>query len=102
MGILPVRVVYCGIGAHAVRYKLLLNECPDQFDLRLPVKLSRQCCDELPRKAAVLCLFVFFHGVPELFPVLPFGWSHGGQEHLLPDKPLLFRVVVLYPVVVVI
>ena len=102
VGILSVRVVDGSVGAHTLCHKLLLNIFLNKGNLRLPVKLSRQCCDELPRKAAVLGLFVFLHGVPELFSVLPFLRSVFRQKYLLPDKPLLFRVVVLYPVVIVI
>ena len=64
-----VRVVAVGvmdghIGAHAVADELALDEPGQQVDpLRLP-HLDGQCCHELPGQAAVLCLFIFLHGVP--------------------------------------
>ena len=42
------------------------------------------------------------YGVPELFPVFPFLRGVFRQENLLPDKALFFRVVMLYPVVIVV
>ena len=73
-----------------------------QFDLFLTVQLYGQGNDEFTRQPAVLGSLHFLYGVPELFPVFPFLRGVFRQKHLLPDKPLLFRIVVLYPIVIVV
>ena len=73
-----------------------------QLDLFLTAQLDGQGHDELTGKPAVLGRLDFLHGIPEFFPVLPFLRSVLRQKYLLPDKPLLFCVVMLYPVVIVI
>ncbi len=59
-----VRIVDSNVSAHSVSHKLLLDELLQQFNLHLPVKLSRQCNDELPRKTAVLGFLRFLYGIP--------------------------------------
>jgi len=73
-----------------------------QLNLLLSTQLNGQGHDELTGKSAVLGSLHFLYGVPELFTILPFLQSVFWQKHVLPDKPLLFRVVVLYPVVIVV
>ena len=102
MGIVAVRVVDGSIGTHPVRNKLLPDKVLQQLDLLLPTQLNGQGHDELTGKSAVFCCFHFLHGVPELFTILPFLRGIFRQKHLLPDKPLLFCVVMLNPVVIVI
>ena len=102
MGIVAVGVVDGSIGTHPVRNKLLPDKVLQQLDLLLPTQLNGQGNDKLTGKPAVLGCLDFFHGVPELFPVLPFLRGILRQKHLLPDKPLLFCVVMLNPVVIVI
>ena len=64
-----VRVVAVGVmdghvGAHAISNKLTLNKLGQQVDpFRLP-HLDGQSRHKFPGEAAVLCLFVFLHGVP--------------------------------------
>ena len=102
MGIVAVRVVDGSIGTHPVRNKLLPDKVLQQLDLLLPTQLNGQGHDELTGKSAVLGRLDFLHGVPELFSVFPFLRGILRQKHLLPDKPLLFCVVMLNPVVIVI
>ena len=102
MGIVTIGVVDSSIGAHSIGHKLLPDKVLQQLDLLLPTQLNGQGHDELTGKSAVFCCFHFLHGVPELFTILPFLRGIFRQKHLLPDKPLLFCVVMLNPVVIVI
>ena len=102
MGIVTIGVVDSSIGAHSIGHKLLPDKVLQQFDLLLTVQLDGQGNDKLTGKPAVLGCLDFFHGVPELFPVLPFLRGIFRQKYLLPDKPLFSRVVMLNPVVIII
>ena len=73
-----------------------------QRNLFLTVQLYGQGNDKFPRQTAVLGRLDFLHGVPELFPILPFLRGIFRQKHFLPDKSLLFCVVMLYPIVIII
>ena len=102
MRIVTVRVVDGSIGTHPVRNKLLPDKFLQQLDLLLTAQFYWKRNHELPRQPAVLRSLHFLHGVPELFSVFPFLRGILRQKHLLPDKPLLFCVVMLNPVVIVI
>ena len=102
VGIVTVGVVDGSVGAHSIGYKLLPDKILKQLDLFLTAQLYGQRHDELTGKSAVLGSLHFLYGVPELFPVFPFLRGVFRQKYLLPDKPLLFCVVVLYPIVIVI
>ena len=105
MGILrfpALWVVNRHVGAHPQRHKVLLHEIPDKLNLLLPVQFGGQRQQALPAEAGIRGFFRRLHGVPEFFPVLPFLRGVFRQKYLLPDKPLFFRVVMLYPVVIVV
>ena len=73
-----------------------------QLDLLLTAQFYWKRNHELPRQPAVLRSLHFLYGVPELFSILPFLRGVFRQENLLPDQPLFFRVVMLYPIVIVV
>ena len=102
VGIVTVGVVDGSVGAHSIGYKLLPDKILKQLDLFLTAQLYGQGNHKLPRQPAVLSSLHFLYGVPEFFTILPFLRCIFRQENLLPDKPLFFRVVMLYPVVVVV
>ena len=102
MGIVTIGVVDSSIGAHSIGHKLLPDKVLQQFDLLLTAQFNGQRHDELTGKSAVLGRLDFLHGVPELFPILPFLRGIFRQKHFLPDKSLLFCVVMLYPIVIII
>ena len=102
MRIVTIGVMDGSISAHSIRHKLFSDELLQQLDLLLTAQLYGQGNHKLPRQPAVLGCLDFLHSVPELFSVLPFLWDVFRQENLLPDKPLLFCVVMLYPVVIVV
>ena len=102
VGIVTVGVVNGSVGAHSVRHKLFSDKFLQQLDLFFTVQLYWQSHDKLTSQSAVLGCLDFLYGVPELFTILPFLWGIFRQKYLLPDKPLLSRVVMLYPVVIVV
>lgn len=72
MGIMTIGIVDSSIGAHFIGHKPLSDKVLQQLDLLFPTQLYGQRHDELTGKSAVLGCLDFLHGVPELFPVLPF------------------------------
>lgn len=48
-----------------------------------------------------ICLFIFFHGVPENASILPFLGRIFRQKDLLPDQSFLAGVVMLHPVIII-
>ena len=87
------------IKSYIVRQGMTMQEV---VDLLLTAQFNGQRHDELTGKSAVLGRLDFLHGVPELFPILPFLRGIFRQKHFLPDKSLLFCVVMLYPIVIII
>ncbi len=102
VGIVPVRVVDRHIGAHALADELLTDILRQQIDPVQPAQLNGQGDDELTGQSAVFCFLGFLHGVPENGAVLPLRRRTVREKDLLPDKPLLAGIVMLYAVVVVI
>ena len=78
------------------------NPCTSEQMNSGDAQFNGQRHDELTGKSAVLGRLDFLHGVPELFPILPFLRGIFRQKHFLPDKSLLFCVVMLYPIVIII
>ena len=72
MRIVTVGVVDGSVGAHSIGHKLLPDKVLQQPNLLLPTQFYGQRHDKLTGKPAVFGCFDFFHGVPELFPILPF------------------------------
>ena len=102
VGIVTGCIVDGSVSTHSIEHKLLPDKVLQQLDLLFPTQLYGQRHDELTGKPAVFCCLYFLHGVPELFSVLPFLWGVFRQKYFLPGKSLLFRIVVLYPVIIVI
>ena len=102
MRIVTVGVVDGSVAAHSIGHKLLPDKRLQQLDLLLPTQFYGQGHDELTGKPAVFCRLDFLHGIPKPFPILPFLRGVFRQKYSLPDKPLLSRVVMLNPVVIVI
>ena len=102
MGIVTICIVNGKISTHPHIYKILFNKILKKRNIAVFIQLNGECDNKFSCQSAVFGLFVFFHSIPELFPVIPFRWSHWRKHHFLIDQTLLSGIVMLNAIIIIV
>lgn len=102
MGLVTICIVNGKISTHPHIYKVLLNKILKKRNIAVFIQLNGECDNKFSCQSAVFGLFGFFHSIPELFPVIPFRWSHWRKHHFLIDQTLLSGIVKLNAVIIIV